>query len=384
MAKDMIKNVSIIGLGFIGGSLGLSIKRNHPDVIVTGIDKGSIIIRAKSINAIDNGCLFSEMEDGIKNSDIVFITASIANIKQMLHKILRSVKDGAIVTDTAVTKLEISKIASKYYRRGVSFIGGHPVVGDEWSNINHSNPYLFLNNAYALTSFKNDNPESLNILKDFLEEIGANIITLTPEEHDDITSGLNHILQLIAIALVNAFVSKSDNVKIETAMALTGKRFRQFTEDLLMPAYIWEDIISSNCDFISKNIDRFIKKLEGIKKDLKTESFDKEYEKAMKSVKMVPRISKGFNTALFNLYVMIKDETGSIAKVASTIASGGFDIRDIGVVKIKEGEACKLRIAFRNQNVASKVLLRISICNMRLLTLLNALLSQLLRISICN
>jgi len=82
--------------------------------------------------------------------------------------------------------------------------------------------------------------------------------------------------------------------------------------------------------------------------------FDRKYEKAKGFVQKVPVATKGFNSTLFDIYVTIEDKTGAIAKLTSLIATESFNIRDIGIVKIKEGETAVLRIAFSNQSTASK------------------------------
>jgi prephenate dehydrogenase len=353
----MVNHIAIIGLGFTGSSLGLAFKQSAPDTIVTGIDKASIIIQAKDIGAIDNGCLFSELEFGVKDADIVFFATPIQNTIKLLPKVSTNIKKNTIVTDTGITKLEITRVAKRHFKEDAVFIGGHPIIGYQRGGHEQADPYLFVNNTYVLTPISKDRPEALEVLKKVIQDIGGKTLVMSAEEHDDLSSGLNHILQLMALAHVNAMLTKIDKrkVDVDTAIALASERFKQFTEALLTPSYFWDEIFNSNEVYIKKNIEDFILELKKLIGGLSSELLPQKYERAKQYIMKMPKTKKGFSKSLSHLYVIIEDKPGSIAKLTSLIASQDFDIKDIGVVKIKEGEAATIRISFSDQNIASKV-----------------------------
>jgi len=138
-------------------------------------------------------------------------------------------------------------------------------------------------------------------------------------------------------------------------VALASERFKNFTEAILTPLFFWEEIIGSNRAFIEQNLRKFIARLESLIAALGSESFTGEYEKAKSYVAALPSSTKGFKASLSHIYVTIEDKPGAIARVASIVASGGYDIRDIGIVRIREGEAATLRVSFANQGIASRV-----------------------------
>jgi prephenate dehydrogenase len=350
----MIKEISIIGMGFTGSSMGLALKQYLPDVTVTGIDSGSILIRAKNTGAIDKGCIFEELEQGLKDADLVIFATSIRNVEELLARVYKAVKKGAIVTDTCNTKKEIMNLAENLFVDKASFIGGHPMIGYKRGGIEQADPLLFVNINYVLTPSNKTDPEALADLKTLLGAIGASTVLMSPEKHDELSGVLNHLLQLIVIAQVNTITPGVDTKRDEAAIALAGERFKQFADALLTPSYFWGEILESNRDFLEKSVEGFIDQLKELYKQVGSSRFDEKYEKARSFVSKVPIATKGFSSSLFDIYVNIEDKTGAIAKLTSLIASENFNIRDIGIVKIKEGETAVLRISFNNQSTASK------------------------------
>ncbi len=352
-----IKNVTIIGLGTLGGSLGLAIKKFSPEIIVTGIDKASVLVRAKNLGAIDNGCLYNELNVGLQNADLVILATSIRGIQDILPKIALYLKDGSIVTDTGMTKRQICEIAKKSLRDNITFIGGHPLVGYKRGGIGLSNPYIFSNNPYILTPI-DESPSELDILKPLIESIGARVFVMNPVIHDRLMGEINSVLQIIAIAHTNSIFCDLDEGFIDVATVLGGERFRNFSQPLLVEPYYWEEVFKSNLDVIKNHIEKLNKNLKKIIESLDSEDtgdFYKLYEKAKAYVSKVPMYKKGFQSKLHYLYVTIEDKPGSIAKLTSIIAEKGYDIRDIELVKIKENEVVLIKVAFKSQSIASKV-----------------------------
>ena len=352
-----MNNVTIIGLDTLGGSIGLAIKKSNPEVIITGVDKASVIVRAKNIGAIDNGCLYNELNVGVKNADLVILATSIRGIQDLIPKITQHLKKGAIVTDTGMTKRQICEVAKDSIGKDATFIGGHPLVGFKRGGIEVSNPYIFSNNPYILTPLRKSTSE-LNDLKKLIGEIGAKVFVMDPDMHDKLMGEINSVLQVIAIAHTNSIFTDLDEKYIDIATVLGGERFKNFSQPLLMEPYYWEEVFKSNEDVIKNHIKKLEKILDNVIESLDSDNIDAfytMYKKAKDYISKVPMYTKGFQSKLHYVYVTIKDEPGSIAKLTSIISEGGFDIRDIEVVKIKENEAVLIKLAFRSQSIASKV-----------------------------
>ncbi len=349
-----IKNITIIGLNALGGSLGIALKSYNPDYVITGIDKGSVIIKAKNLKAVDNGCLYNELEDGIRNADLVFLATSIRGIKELIPKIAKVVKKDAIVTDTGMVKRDISELAREHFKSGGNYIGGHPVVGFKRGSVEFSDPYLFSNITYALTPVVSTR-EAVDTLVRIVEGIGSRSIVIDPALHDRLIGEINNILQVITIAHINSVFSDLDEDLIDVAIALSNERFKKFSESLLIEPYYWIEVFKSNIDVIKEHAVKFIEHLKGTVQNLESDRFYEDYERARDYISRIPHFKKGFKSKLACLYVDIKDKPGSIAELTSLIAKHGFDIRDIEVVKIKEGDSVLIKVAFKSQTIASKV-----------------------------
>ncbi|KPJ87520.1 MAG: hypothetical protein AMS17_08270 [Spirochaetes bacterium DG_61] len=341
-------------MGYLGGSLGLALKKNVPEAFITGIDKGSILIRAENVGAIDNGCIYSEIETVLKDAELVFLTTPINTTLEILPKVASAVNDNAIVSDTALTKREVMETARELFRGGATFIGGHPVVGIEKGEIEDADPYIFSNGIYALVPLEECSPHAMGTLQELINGIGARPIVVSAEEHDELFGGINHMLQLIAMAHVSSVFSRVEEKSLSVASAFCGERFKQYIEELLTPSYIWDDIFSSNYKYVIRNVDRFIEELKRITETLNTKNFEHEYERVKKLMGGIPISTKGFKRELFHLFITIQDSPGSISRLVGLLVEEGFDIRDIELVRIRVGEAGTLRISFDSQNTASK------------------------------
>ncbi|HAP37161.1 MAG TPA: prephenate dehydrogenase/arogenate dehydrogenase family protein, partial [Bacteroidetes bacterium] len=126
-------NITIIGLGVIGGSLGLAIKQIDPHITVTGYDSVEHIDAALHRDAIDFGSI--SLPSLLHDADIIFLCTPVHTIIELLPIIAQYCKQPAIITDVGSTKSEIVSAAKKVFRKNGIFIGGHPMAGSEGKGI---------------------------------------------------------------------------------------------------------------------------------------------------------------------------------------------------------------------------------------------------------
>ena len=150
----MIMNITIIGLGVIGGSLGIAIKQNHSAVIVTGFDKKKKLASALKRDAIDFGAV--SLSAAVHDADIIFLCTPVHSILDLIPHIAALCKTNAIVTDVGSTKVEIEKAAKRYFRSKGIFVGGHPMAGSEGKGIEYADGLLFQNATYVLCKDKKE------------------------------------------------------------------------------------------------------------------------------------------------------------------------------------------------------------------------------------
>jgi len=272
--------ISIIGVGLIGGSLGLALKEKKPNFKIIGIDKQKIIEKAITRGAIDEGMV--NLEEGIKEVDVVILATPVKTILDLLPKINPFLKRGCLVTDTGSTKGQVVERANEVLSKDVFFIGGHPMAGSEKYGIDSADPYLFHNKTYILTPAHESNLGALKKISLLIKMIGAKKLILDPLEHDRIVSAVSHLPQIIAVSLTNAIGELALRGNNNNYFKAIGEGFKDMTRIASSPYKIWEDICDTNQENILEMIQKFRNYLEVIEDKLKNDpnSLKEEFQKA--------------------------------------------------------------------------------------------------------
>ena len=274
--------ITIIGVGLIGGSLALALKKKKPNSKIIGIDKQEIIEKAIARGAIDEGTV--NLEEGIKEADIIIIATPVKTILDILTQINPFLKKGCIVTDTGSTKRQIVEKANEVLSKDIFFIGGHPMAGSEKYGIESVNPHLFQDKTYILTPTKKSNLIAIEKIFSLIKMIGANRLILDPLEHDRIVAAVSHLPQIMAVSLmsmVNELAQKENNNNYFKAV---GDGFKDVTRIASSPYKIWEDICDTNQENILEMIQEFRNYLGVMEGKLKNDpsSLKEEFQKANK------------------------------------------------------------------------------------------------------
>ncbi len=342
--------IAIIGLGLIGGSLGMALKRANQTLEIIGLDLSEEIIeKAKEAEAIDwGGC---DLQEGVREADVVFIASSLSETSKLAERILPFLKPGAIVSDTASTKEEISRQIHDIFakRDDIFYVGGHPMSGSEKSGIEAADPFLFENAAYVL--LKDYSQESQRkVIEGLLVQTGARVLYMDAREHDLVVATVSHLPHLLAASLVKTageMEKDHDNV-----FKLAAGGFRDVTRIAGSQPELWRDIFFSNKDSLLQVLALYKKELEELESLLKTNSQNEVLEKLEDSRnlrELVPAKIKGLLPRLFEIVVTIPDKPGEIGKVANILGARDVNIVDIEILRVREGQGGTLRLAFISQ-----------------------------------
>lgn len=201
-----MNRVAIIGLGLIGGSLALALKRSAAvKVEIVGFSRRS----ATMSRAIERGIIDRAAEDlvsAVKEADLVIIATPVMTIKDVLEQVSAHLAPGCVVTDTGSTKVKVMQWADEYLPSNVSFIGGHPMAGKETSGINESDPDLFRDCIYCLTPAPSATAEAVQAIEERLGSIGARPFLIDAKAHDNLVAGISHLPMLLSAAFVSTTV----------------------------------------------------------------------------------------------------------------------------------------------------------------------------------
>jgi len=262
-----MQQITIIGLGLIGGSIGLALKRwsaQHDNALrITGfdsdMDKQSM---AKKINAVD-GTTWS-LQDAITNADVVIVATPVGAMKEIFADIAPYLKEGAIVTDTGSTKADVLEWAREELPPHVSFVGGHPMAGKSES-IEGADADLFKGATWIVCPGVTANEAAIKNVLGLVAAADAEAFFADPAEHDSYVAGISHLPMVVAAALVTTATS-DQSWRDMRSLASTG--FRDTTRLALGSPEMHRDISVTNRDALSRWIGQMIATLEDFRQDL--------------------------------------------------------------------------------------------------------------------
>ena len=277
--KIYFNQVSIIGVGFVGGSLALALKQYGLAKKIIGISRDETIKKALDLKIIDDGFTYQEIDKGIDGSSLIILCSPINVIIEHIKILSKIVSSGTVITDIGSTKVKILETAFDVLPDDVYFIGGHPMAGSEQSGVDTAEADIFNNKAYILIPKSNTPGEIIEKLKNTVVSIGSIPYILDAETHDKIVAVVSHLPQTISIALMNTVGSINKNPG-EYYFKLAGGGLNDMTRIASSSFRIWKDIYETNEDNIKKAISFYIKRLEEIRDMVGDKELEKEFEKS--------------------------------------------------------------------------------------------------------
>ena len=346
----MYHSIVIVGVGLIGGSLGLAIRRTHPDIRITGVSSPGAVRSALEMGIITCGYGYGELGDAVKGADLVVLCTPIHRIRDLLALLGTLLEPGVLVTDVGSTKRAIASHAAEVLPLGVHFIGGHPMAGSENRGVLAADPFLFQNAIYVLCPAEGTPVSHIESFSALLGDIGAHVTVMDAETHDRIAAAVSHLPQMLAVALVEMVGGLNSERAPYLRLAAGG--FRDMTRIASSPFGIWDDIFRTNDDAVRETVDAFIERLRKLRDRIGTQALAEDFEIANVTRAAIPKDTKGFLRTLSDVLVVVEDKPGVIARIAAELAGEGINIRDIEVLKVREGEGGTLRLAFEREEEA--------------------------------
>ena len=341
--------ITVIGVGLIGGSLCYAFKKKN--ITVKGVSSRSSIVKAQEMNIIDCGFEYTQLEEAVRGSDVVFICTPLMDISEKLSPVFQHADTHTIISDVGSTKTGICKKAAELLPKGVYFIGGHPMAGSEHRGVENANPYLFYDAVYVLTPLAGTPKKMTKKLSTLISLLGAKVMILEPDLHDRIAANVSHLPQLLAVMLTNHLAEKDND--LYRNLAASG--FRDMTRIASSSYEVWRDIIQTNHPQILEALSDFQRELSLLLVNIENDDYLKEaFERAQRERKIIPRYSKGFLRPLFDVRVSVMDRPGELAKITNIIYYHNINIKDIEIVNIREGEGGILRLGFSEKSEAQR------------------------------
>lgn len=251
--------ITIFGLGLIGGSLGLAMKRAKvPDLEIIGYQRRPESAReALRLGAVDR--IEPDLKTAVERSNIIVLSVPVMSLEGLLQDISVHLAENTVVTDTASTKVLVIDWAKKYLPAGVSFIGGHPMAGKESSGIGAATASLFDGCTYCLTPAATARPSAIEAVTWMVEQSRAHPLVCDAARHDYLVAGISHLPLLLATGLVN--ITAGDPDWPELAL-LAASGYRDTTRLASGDPDVNRDIFLSNREAVLTWLGRLIHELE--------------------------------------------------------------------------------------------------------------------------
>lgn len=270
-----MKTVTIIGVGLIGGSFALALRKAGFRGRILGVSSPKTLAAAKAREVIDEG---APLEQAVPEADLVYLAQPISRILETLPALGSLLRPGALATDAGSTKAEIVAAARGHLPRG-QFLGGHPMAGKEKRGVEEADPDLFAGRTYVLTP---EGPQDLEspAAEQFLEwirRIGGQPVVLSPEEHDRVVSLTSHLPQLASTALAALLARRLEE---DRHRAVAGPGLLDMTRLAMSSHEIWQDILATNRGAVATALDAYIDELRRLRETLASEETAREFDLA--------------------------------------------------------------------------------------------------------
>ena len=263
-----MKNIYIIGVGLIGGSIAKDVKKLNPDILIYGVDKNEAHLdEALSLNLIDEKAIFEDLY----KADLVIVSIPVDATESLLPEILNKVSDNTLVIDSGSTKVNICKVVENHPKRR-NFLATHPIAGTEFSGPSAAIEGLFVNKTNIIceiekTAFKLQE-RALTIFK----IMGMNLRYMNPEAHDKHIAYVSHLSHISAFMLGKTVIEKEKNER--DIFDLAGSGFASTVRLAKSSPHMWTPIFKQNKTNVIETLDEYINNLTKFKEFMEADNFD--------------------------------------------------------------------------------------------------------------
>jgi prephenate dehydrogenase len=345
--------VALLGTGLIGGSIGLALRRmpDVEEVVAYDLDP------AVREQAVERGAATRAADtpgDAVSEADVIFVAAPVGSIPALIADAAGSLKRGAVVTDVGSTKSRLVMEIAKSIPDGVSFIGGHPMAGTEEEGIAAADPGLLEGCWWILTPTDRVDAKAYQALHGLLSRMGARVMALDAERHDDLMAVISHLPHLTATTLMNLASERGEEHGGLLSLAAGG--FRDVTRVAASNPDIWLDICDENAEAISSVLREFAGRLlelsdlveAGSRPDLR-----ERFIAAREARRNLP--GKQVDGELVELLIPVPDRPAVLAEVTTSVGDLGINIEDLQITHSEEGGRGTLRLLIIGREAATKV-----------------------------
>ena len=257
------KKVTLIGVGLLGGSLGLAMRKRRLADCVTGFVRRAASVReCKKMGVVDLAT--RELRESVEGAELIVLCTPIAQMRTLVKQMLPMLKPGAIITDVGSVKGSVVRdLESMVAKAGAHFIGSHPMAGAEKMGVSAARSDLFVKAVCVVTPTGKSSGKAVRRIAGLWKSVGAHVIQMGPERHDELVSRASHLPHMVAATLANLVL---DPGWAQQQPALCANGFRDTTRVASGSPEMWRDIAVANRRHLGGAIAMFIQDLKRIQR----------------------------------------------------------------------------------------------------------------------
>lgn len=268
----MITRLAIIGVGLIGSSLALALKKAKAVEHVVGCGRSQVNLqKGIDLGVIDS--FGSSVAEAVKGAEVVVVAVPLGTMQSVFEQMSAVISDDTLVTDTGSTKgsvIEAAKVGLG--QRLNQFVPGHPIAGSEKNGIEAGLAELYQNRKVILTPLQENDPSDIDKIANMWQQCGACIEYLSVSHHDKVLAATSHLPHLLAFAMVNYLSGLDDHDEI---FKYAAGGFRDFTRIASSDSVMWRDVCLANGDVLIELIDGYKKELDEVVQAINHQDADK-------------------------------------------------------------------------------------------------------------
>ncbi|MGS4870577.1 prephenate dehydrogenase [Streptococcus sp. Z556] len=313
----MAKTIYIAGLGLIGASMALGIKRDHPDYEILGYNRS----QASRDIALERGIIDRATDDFASFAplaDVIILTLPIKQTIAFIQELAGlNLKEGVIISDAGSTKAAIVEVAEEYLAgKSIRFVGAHPMAGSHKTGAASADVNLFENAYYIFTPSSLTSSDTLEEMKDLFSGLHARFIEIDAKEHDRVTSQISHFPHILASGLMEQTAVYAQEHEMTRRFAAGG--FRDMTRIAESEPGMWTSILLSNRETILERIEDFKNRLDEIGQAIskgEEEQIWNFFNQAREQRQAMEIHKRGGVDSSYDLYVDVPDEEDVILRI---------------------------------------------------------------------
>jgi prephenate dehydrogenase len=343
-----INSVGIAGLGLIGGSVSKALKNFNPHLSISAFDYPEVLDKASSKKIIDKSL---KLSSEILVNDLIILALPINSSLKLFEELFPKLNSNQCIVDLCSVKSPFAEMEKSLTSAG-KYIGLHPMAGKEKGGLENSD-YLLFENAVCFVCDSQVN-DTTNYVLEFLKPTGLQFTFIDAYLHDRIAAEVSHLPQLLSVNLVNSAAKTENGFNY---INYAGSGFKDMTRIASSDFSIWKEIIENNKFNILSSLKDFQSKIDLLINRIKNDDFDSlktDFDIAKKNRDEIPFNHKGFIQPLFDLTVFLKDEPGSLSKLTTLLYQHNINIKDIELLKIREGSGGNFRLYFESAEVVQQ------------------------------